>query len=344
MTMTNSNAERHAVVLEFDAARDDTPSSESRGRDQELAAFRADALEGLAQPQKQIPSKYLYDATGAKLFEQITEQPEYYPTRTEMALLRRHAGEISAAIGPGATIVEPGSGAGEKVEILIEALESPRAMVPVDIAREQLRRVARTLAVRHPSLEIVPLWADFTRAIAVPERVACLHPRLVFFPGSTIGNFLPEVQQGLLRALATLAGKDGSLLIGFDRIKDESVLVPAYDDAAGVTRAFELNILERLNRELGADADPQKFEYEARWDAEHARIEMHLVAREAHAITVAGERFEFAKGETLWNESSHKYDLARIERLAASAGLGVEATWSDDDEWFTVAMLRSADA
>lgn len=342
--MTNTNAERRAVVLDLDAAQDDTTSLESRGRDQELAAFRADVLQGLAQQQKQIPSKYLYDATGAALFEQITEQPEYYPTRTEMALLRRHAGEIGTAVGPGATIVEPGSGAGEKVEILIEAMASPRAMVPVDISREQLRRVARTLAGRHPSLEIVPLWADFTRPISVPQRVADLHPRLVFFPGSTIGNFLPDVQQELLQALATLAGEDGSLLIGFDRIKDESVLVPAYDDAAGVTRAFELNILERLNRELGADADLAKFEYEARWDAEHARIEMYLVAREAHAITIDGQRFEFAAGETLWNESSHKYDLPRIERLAASAGLGVEATWSDEQAWFTIALLRSADS
>lgn len=344
MTTSDSNPERQAVVLELDAAQDDTPSSESRGRNQELAAFRADALEGLAQPQKQIPSKYLYDSIGAKLFEQITEQPEYYPTRTEMALLRRHAPEIAAEIGPGATIVEPGSGAGEKVEILIHALESPRAMVPVDIAREQLRRVARTLAARHSSLEIVPLWADFTRAIAVPERVACLHPRLVFFPGSTIGNFLPDVQQSLLRALASLAGEDGSLLIGFDRIKDESVLVPAYDDAAGVTRAFEMNILERLNRELGADADPAKFDYEARWDAEHARVEMHLIARETHAIEIGGRRFEFAEGETLWNESSYKYDLGSIERLAQGAGLGVHATWSDDKEWFTIALLRQTDA
>lgn len=342
--MTNSNAERRAVVLDLDAAQDDTSSSESRGRDQELAAFRTDVLQGLAEQQKQIPSKYLYDAAGAKLFEQITDQPEYYLTRTEMALLRKHASEIAAAIGPGATIVEPGSGAGEKVEILIEAMESPRAMVPVDISREQLRRVARTLAARHRGLEIVPLWADFTRSISVPERVACLHPRLVFFPGSTIGNFLPEVQRALLGALATLAGRDGSLLIGFDRIKDESVLVPAYDDAAGVTRAFELNILERLNRELGADADPAKFEYQVRWDAEHARIEMNLVAREAHVIMVAGQRFEFAKGEALWNESSHKYDIPRIVSLAASAGLGVEATWSDEQEWFTIALLRPVNA
>ncbi|MFI4916455.1 MAG: L-histidine N(alpha)-methyltransferase [Phycisphaerales bacterium JB060] len=342
MTTTNSPAERRAVVLELDTAHEDTPLEEARGRTEELAAFRTDALHGLGQPQKSIPSKYLYDAIGAKLFEDITEQPEYYPTRTEASLLRTHAGAIAAAVGPGVTIVEPGSGAGEKVEILIDALESPRAMVPMDIAREQLRHVARTLAARHTDLEIVPLWADFTRPIDLPDRVASLHPRLVFFPGSTIGNFLPSVQRELLGSLAQLAGADGSLLIGFDRIKDESVLIPAYDDAAGVTRAFELNILERMNRELDADADPGAFEYQARWNAEHARIEMHLVATREHAITIAGQRFVFARGESLWNESSHKYDMPRIESLAASAGLRVETTWSDEKDWFTLALLRQA--
>ncbi len=342
MTSTDSSAERRAVVLEIDTAQQGTPREEATGRAEELSAFRVDALHGLGQPQKSIPSKYLYDAIGATLFEDITEQPEYYPTRTETSLLRTHAAAIAEVVGPGVTIVEPGSGAGEKVEILIESLASPRAMVPVDIAREQLRRVARTLAGRHPSLEIVPLWADFTRPIDLPERIESLHPRLVFFPGSTIGNFLPSVQRELLDSLAQLAGRDGAVLVGFDRIKDESVLIPAYDDAAGVTRAFELNILERLNRELDADADPANFRYEARWNAEHARIEMHLVAVREHAMTVAGQRFTFAEGESLWNESSHKYDMARIEALAASAGLRVEQAWSDDQDWFTLALLRPA--
>jgi dimethylhistidine N-methyltransferase len=312
------------------------------GRAEELAAFRADALAGLAQPQKSIPSKYLYDAQGAELFERITEQSEYYPTRTEIALLRRYANDIASALGPDATVVEPGSGAGEKVEVLLRALDTPRAMVPVDIAREQLRRVARTISARHPTLEIVPLWADFTRPIDLPEPIAGLHPRLVFFPGSTIGNFLPSVQRDLLASLVTLAGEDGALLIGFDRIKDESVLIPAYDDAAGVTRAFEMNILDRMNRELDAGFDQSNFRYEARWNAADARVEMHLVATRAHTVTVAGKPFEFETSETIWNESSHKYDLARIEALAASAGLRVDHAWSDEREWFTIAMLRPA--
>lgn len=336
----DTGIERRAVVLDFSQTHGQPDEGEFRERQADNAAFRADVLAGLSQEQKSIPSKYLYDTVGAKLFERITEQPEYYPTRTEIALLREHAGQIARAIGSKATIVEPGSGAGEKVEILLGALEQPRAMVPVDIAREQLRSVARTLASRHPSLSIVPLWADFTHPIDLPDAIAQLRPRLVFFPGSTIGNFMPDVQRELLTGLACLAGEDGTLLIGFDRIKDESVLIPAYDDPAGVTRAFELNILTRMNRELDADFDLNNFQYEARWNADDARIEMHLVARKAHAVPIAGGVLEFAQGETIWNESSHKYDMDRIESLAASAGLRVDHAWSDEREWFTIAMLR----
>ena len=344
-TIENPSEQRLGIVLDYsndgsDAAGD-LAMEESRARTAEIDAFRIDALSGLAQQQRSIPSKYLYDAVGAKLFEDITRQPEYYPTRTEIELLKKHAGEIAEEVGPGATIVEPGSGAGEKVEILLQAMRSLRAMVPMDIAREQLRRVSRTLSARHPGLQIVPLWADFTRAIDVPDEVAKLHPRLVFFPGSTIGNFLPPVQRQLLASLAHLAGSDGSLLIGFDRIKEESTLIPAYDDAAGVTRDFEMNILHRLRRELDAKASPEHFRYEARWNDTHARIEMHLVATDPTSIEIDGQRFEFAPGETLWNESSYKYDMPRIEALADSAGLHVARTWSDSKDWFTIALLKA---
>lgn len=337
-----SSVERHAVVLDFSELHGQPDADESQGRDADMASFRADVLAGLAHEQKAIPSKYLYDTNGARLFERITEQPEYYPTRTEIALLRHHADEIAREIGPNATIVEPGSGAGEKVEILLNALQHPRAMVPVDIAREQLRRVARTLAARHPSLDIVPLWADFTHPIDLPGAVARLHPRLVFFPGSTIGNFLPSVQRELLIGLTCLAGDDGALLIGFDRIKSESMLIPAYNDPAGVTREFELNILTRMNRELDANFDLDNFRYDARWNDHDARVEMHLEATTSHTVTVAGEHFEFAKGETLWNESSHKYDTDRIDALAQSAGLEVARSWTDAKGYFTIALLRPA--
>lgn len=328
------------MVLDFSDAHGQPDADESQGRDADLALFRADVLAGLAQEQKSVPSKYLYDAIGAGLFERITEQPEYYLTRTEMALLREHVGEIAREIGPDATIVEPGSGAGEKIGVLLQTFQHPRAIVPVDIAREQLRSVARTLAARHPSLDIVPLWADFTHPIDLPGAVARLHPRLVFFPGSTIGNFLPSVQRELLIGLTCLAGDDGALLIGFDRIKSESVLIPAYDDAAGVTREFELNILTRMNRELDADFDLDNFRYDARWNEHDARIEMHLEATKAHAVTIAGQRFEFAEGETLWNESSHKYDADHISALAQSAGLEVARSWTDAKGYFTIALLR----
>lgn len=334
--------ERRAIVLDLSDNVATPDADEAKGRADEIAMFCADAIAGLSQSQKSIPSKYLYDAAGARLFERITEQPEYYPTRTEIGILRANAEEIAGEIGAGSTIVEPGSGAGEKVEILLHALESPRAMVPMDIAREQLRRVARTLAARHPHLAIVPLWADFTQPVDVPEQVAALRPRLVFFPGSTIGNFLPSVQRRLLAALAQLGGEGGSLLIGFDRIKDERVLIPAYDDAAGVTREFEMNILHRLRRELNAQVLPDDFRYEARWNEAEARIEMHLVAVRPTAIVIDGQRFGFDTGQTIWNESSHKYDLPRIEALARAAGLRLERTWSDDRDYFTVALLRPA--
>ena len=217
-----SLSDRRAVVLDLTVDHSDQALTEAAGRDADDAAFRADVLAGLSRSQKSIPSQYLYDTIGAKLFERITEQPEYYPTRTEIGLLREHATNIAQEVGPNATIVEPGSGAGEKVKILLHALDDPRAMVPVDIAREQLRRVARTLSARHPDLKIVPLWADFTQPIELPAAVAELHPRLVFFPGSTIGNFMPDTQRQLLRSLSELAGQDGALLIGFDRIKDDT--------------------------------------------------------------------------------------------------------------------------
>ncbi len=335
-------SDRRAVVLDLSVEHSDEAESEASGRNADDAAFRADVLAGAARPQKSSPSQYLYDTIGAKLFEQITEQPEYYPTRTEIELLKKHAASIAEAVGPGVTIVEPGSGAGEKVEILLNALDHPRGMVPVDIAREQLRRVARTLSARHPDLKIEPLWADFTRPIELPPTIAELHPRLVFFPGSTIGNFGPDMQRELLRALADLAGQDGALLIGFDRIKDESILIPAYDDPAGVTRAFELNILTRMNRELGANLDLSKFRYEARWNAAYARVEMYLVSIEDQEVVIAGEQIKFAQGEAIWNESSHKYDESRIAKLAESAGLTVARFWSDDQEWFTIALLRPA--
>jgi len=329
---------RRSVVLDLT----DPDDGEAAGRRQEADAFRRDVLAGLAGEQKTIPSKYLYDARGAELFEQICEQPEYYPTRTEMALLDASGPGIAAAVGPGAAVVEPGSGAGEKVRLLLDALEAPSAYVPVDISREQLRRVARSLSSVLDGVPVVPLWADFTHHVDVPDDVAGLHPRLVFFPGSTIGNFLPAVQRELLEVFGELAGEGGRLLIGYDRIKDPGILLPAYDDAAGVTAAFELNILERMNRELDAGFDPSAFRYEARYDREAARVEMHLVSLRPQEVAVAGQRFAFRAGESIWNESSHKFDDKRFSDLASSAGLVVERSWTDADGLFTLAMLRAA--
>ncbi|MEO1008677.1 MAG: L-histidine N(alpha)-methyltransferase [Planctomycetota bacterium] len=333
-------APRQAVVLDIAPEADEPAGKEAGGREAELEAFRVDVLAGLARPQKAIPSKYLYDARGAELFERITRQPEYYPTSTEMDLLERHGADIARRIGPGATIVEPGSGAGDKVRLLLGALEKPAAYVPVDIAKDQLRAVAHRLNEHFAGIRVIPLWADFTHHIEVPDAVACLRPRLVFFPGSTIGNFLPLAQQELLAVLAELAGGDGALLVGFDRIKDLSVLVPAYDDAAGVTAEFELNLLDRINRELGGDFDRELFAYRASWNERERCIEMHLVAKTAHQVEVAGRTFRFEQDETIWNESSYKYDDTRIADLAATAGLRVADAWTDRRGYFTLALLE----
>ena len=302
------------------------------------SALRTEVLAGLALPQKALPPKLFYDAAGAALFERICELDEYYLTRAELSILRARAGEIAALVGPGAALVEYGSGAGMKVRLLLDAMHAPAAYVPLDISREQLARVVTQLSGDYPHVPILPVCADYTQPLTVPDLPQRAR-RVAFFPGSSIGNFHPTEAAVFLRRVRRVIGKDGALLLGVDRHKQESVLHAAYDDREGVTAAFNLNALARLNHDFGADFDLAAFQHRAIWDAGVGRIEMHLESRTAQTAHLAGERFFMAQGETIWTESSYKYDRRRLDQLVTEGGFRVERRWTDEREQFWLAFL-----
>ncbi len=301
----------------------------------------AEALESLRGPSPQLPCKLLYDDVGARLFEQICEQPEYYPTRTETAILRVRGAEIAARIGPHALVVEFGSGASTKTRHLLDALTEPAGYVPIDIAREQLAETARALDEDYPGLRVRPVCADYTKPITLPKLVDEVENTVVFFPGSTIGNFEQRQVVGFLRRVARLVGPGGGLLIGVDLKKDRHVLEAAYDDAAGVSRAFIKNVLARLNRECGAGFDLDAWRYRARWCEERSGIVMELICERPQRVTIAGETLEFAPGAVIHCEDSHKYSRESFAALAAEAGFSVDSVWTDDDELFSVQYLTA---
>jgi dimethylhistidine N-methyltransferase len=305
------------------------------------AELLADALAGLAAAPKTLPCKWLYDAEGARLFEAITRLPEYYPTRTETRILADCAPAVAQAIGPGAVVVEFGSGSAEKVGLLLDALRSPDAYVPVDIAPDWLEDAARRVAAAHPGLRVLPVAADFTQPFPLPRAVPANAPRLGFFPGSTIGNFAPEDAVAFLADARSTLGQGAHLLLGADLVKDAAVLEAAYDDAAGVTARFDLNLLRRLNRECGADFDLSGFRHRAIWNAAKERIEMHLVALRAQEVRLGGRRIRFAAGETIHTESSHKYRVDTFPALCARGGWQVARHWTDARGLFSVWLLRS---
>ena len=305
----------------------------------ERERFLSDVLEGLTRSAKTLPCKYFYDARGSALFDRICTLPEYYPTRTELAILRRHAGAMAAAIGPRCLLVEYGSGSSTKTRLLLDRLAEPAAYVPVDISREHLLQSAAALAAHYPRLRVIPVCADFTRPFALPDVPDAA--RVVgYFPGSTIGNFAPADARKFLADVAEQCGPGGALLIGVDLTKPRSVLEPAYDDARGVTAEFNRNLLRRANRELGADFDLAAFDHRAFWNASLGRVEMHLVSRRDQVVRIAGQAIPFAKGESIHTENSHKYELEGFAALAAAAGFTVERVWTDDAELFSVQLLR----
>lgn len=302
-------------------------------------AFRRDILAGLARSPKATPPIWFYDRRGSELFEDITDLPEYYPTRTETALLAGHGGDFAAAIGSGRAVVEFGAGSARKTPHLLRAID-PAAYVPIDISGDFLRTSSAELASAFPGLPVLPLVGDFTGTLALPDAIDGL-PRLGFFPGSTIGNSEPDTAVDLLRAMRRLLGDEAMLLIGMDRIKDRDRLIAAYDDAAGVTAAFNRNLLVRINRELEGDLPVDAFAHRAIWNDEKARIEMHLEATEPLHFHVAGQCFHMKAGETIHTESSHKYG-ARDERLLLRAG-GWEPVeeWTDDEGLFGLVLAKA---
>lgn len=304
--------------------------------------LKADVLNGLRQPRKWISSMYFYDERGSKLFDEICELPEYYPTRTELAIMERYASEMSALLGPEVSLIEFGSGSSLKIRILLDHLESPTAYVPVEISREHLLNSAHELERDYPKIQILPVCADFTAPFELPHPQPVPKRNVAYFPGSTIGNFEPSDALDLLRQMRSVAKANGALLIGVDLKKDPAILERAYNDAAGVTAAFNLNVLARLNRELGADFDLAHFHHRAIWNARESRIEMHLVSDRVQQVHLGGETFFFKPDEYIHTESSYKYLPEEFARMAAKAGFKSERVWTDEGRLFSVQYLTSA--
>ena len=300
--------------------------------------IRGDVLRGLLGAPKTLPAKLFYDEAGARLFEQICELDEYYLTRAELEILRARAGEIASLAGPGCALVEYGSGAGVKVRLLLDALDRPAAYTPIDISEAQLARVAAEVAADYPAIAVHPWCADYTQPLQLPDLPDRAR-RVAFFPGSTIGNFHPAEAAAFLHRVRHAVGPDGALVLGVDRRKDTRILDAAYDDAAGVTAAFNLNVLTRINREVGADFDLSRFRHRAFFNDTASRVEMHLESTEAQVVNVGGVAIRIAKRETIWTESSYKYDSRRLEALVNAAGFSIERSWTDGGERFWVVFL-----
>jgi dimethylhistidine N-methyltransferase len=304
-------------------------------------SVRLEVLHGLQLPAKELPCKLFYDERGSELFERICELDEYYLTRTEIALLERHTAEIASLIGPQALLIELGSGNSRKTRILLDRLVEPAAFLPIDLAREQLLRSAAVVASSHPLLEVHPLIADYTQDFSLPEIQGAFARRVGFFPGSTVGNFLPKQAVGFLRRLRDLLGLAGALLIGVDLKKDPQVLHRAYNDRAGVTAQFNLNILAHLNRRFGSDFHLEQFAHQAHYNRRLGRIEMHLISREDQQVHFDGLAIPLRAGERILTEVSYKYSLGQFRRIARQAGLEVERTWTDPRRWFSLQWLTS---
>lgn len=314
------------------AVHEETPQAED---------FLHDVLEGLSQDPKTLPCKYLYDRHGSKLFEQICDLQEYYQTRTEVAIMEAHTSEMAELAGTNCMVIELGSGSSLKTRILLDHLKSPAGYVPIEISQTMLEETARELAREYPHLCITPICADYSMPIELPEDLHHFENRLVYFPGSTIGNAHPPDAVEFLSRMAALAGPKGAVLIGVDLKKDPEILVRAYDDRAGVTAAFNLNLLRRINRELGGHFPLDAFRHEARYNESMGRIEMHLVSLRDQEVSIGdGHTVQFDAGESIRTECSYKYDIAEFGALAERAGLTPVQVWTDVTQLFSVQFLR----
>jgi dimethylhistidine N-methyltransferase len=314
---------------------------QSSGAD-EQDSFAADVVNGLQSSPKRVPAKYFYDDTGSRLFERITDLPEYYPTRCEMSILQTQAVEICKLIPDGAALVEFGAGASKKARILLKAAPQLAAYVPVDICGEMIEREAAELHSDFPNLKVLPVTADFTQAFELPEAVRDL-PHVGFFPGSTIGNFEPHEAAAFLTHAGRILGAGARLIIGVDLIKSAEVLNAAYNDAAGITAKFNLNLLTRINRELSGNFNLDCFEHHAFYNRERHRIEMHLASLKRQKAKVAGETVEFRAGETIHTENSYKYSIEKLAALARGAGWRSLKVWTDENKYFSIQAFALAE-
>jgi dimethylhistidine N-methyltransferase len=302
--------------------------------------FSEDVLAGLSRPRKSLPPKYFYDAAGSRLFERICRLREYYPTRLEVSVTRKNLGELARLAGKGCALLEYGTGEGVKTRLLIEALR-PALYTPVDISDDALRRAVARLARAFPGLCIAPVRGDFSRPLDIPPAPGGAR-RVVYFPGSTIGNLTPDEAHGFLKMTRAQVGARGAMIVGVDLKKDANVLHAAYNDAQGVTAAFNLNLLARINRELGGDFDLRRFAHYAFYDPTAGRIEMHLVATERQTVAIGAHRFSFERGESIHTENSYKYSIAEFQALAVRAGFRPVKVWTDARRWFSVHGLLAA--
>lgn len=329
------------------SGRDEGEETVARGSAASRASLRAstrarmlrDVADGLSGSPKTLPSKYFYDEAGSKLFDEITELDEYYLTRTETRIMERFVAEMADEIGPGALIIEPGAGSSAKTRVLLDHVEAPAAYVPVDISGDHLVAAAHNLRAERPGLTVLPLVADFTKPLELPAMAAPPERRVVYFPGSTIGNFQMLEAARLLKRLRSVVGPGGGILIGFDLVKDIGLLEAAYDDTGGVTARFNLNVLAHINAELESDFDLESFEHRAPFNAAASRIEMYLVSKRRQCVRLGAHFFEFQEGEAILTEYSHKYTLESFAELAGSAGLVPKRTWTDPDRRFCVQFL-----
>ena len=328
-------------ALDAASARDaeaDAPLCDVHGEPSEFAAA---LVEGLSKRSKAIPCRFFYDAEGSRLFELITDLPEYYPTRTEAGILRANAADLAALAPAGAVLIEFGSGSSTKTELLLAEMVDLNAYVPIDISPAALDDARARIEQRFPRLRVTPVVGDFSRPLPLPAAIAG-HPRVGFFPGSTIGNLTEADAVALLSSMRTILGKGATLIIGADLKKDVRRLIAAYDDAQGVTAAFNLNLLRRANRELGADFDLEAFAHLATYDVRHGRVDMHLVSVRAQTVSVLGHRFRLVEGERIHTEHSHKYDLTGFAALVQRAGWQPREVMTDAESLFSVHVLTAS--
>ena len=302
-------------------------------------AFRSDVIAGLQKTPKSLPCKYLYDRRGSHLFDEICELPEYYLTRTELSITEENAGKIADEIGPHATLIELGSGNSVKTRILLDNLHSPAAYVPVDISGDYLNRIAAQLSEDYENLKVLPKCADFTGPWELPASVNGKSRKVVYFPGSTIGNFRPAEVRSLLNRLGRLVGRDGAILIGIDLQKEISTIEAAYNDSQGVTSDFSLNLLRRINRELRGNLDLNGFFHWAKYDAKHHRVDIRLVSKKRQSAMIAGHNFNFEEGESIQTEYSYKHTIPGFASLAEQEGFALKRSWTDDRQYFALLFL-----